>query len=165
MSASLKQESPKYCANCLSKLVNLHIRADELRCKCPDCQGQKFSRCARCHIVPYCSKECQQEHWGKHKKICKKLSEWKKPEVEFIPTPLAGMLSRSKRDPSGVIFDAYTLFFKTGWQPLPRQPPALQLPFPFHIDAFHLHGWIDEHLRYLICNFVCLLGKEISVIL
>lgn len=34
----------------------------------------EFSKCARCRMVVYCSKECQIENWEKdHKKECKKL--------------------------------------------------------------------------------------------
>ena len=34
----------------------------------------EFSKCGRCRVVVYCSKECQIENWEKeHKKECKKL--------------------------------------------------------------------------------------------
>ena len=31
----------------------------------------KLSRCGRCRVAAYCSKECQKEHWKKHKQHCK----------------------------------------------------------------------------------------------
>jgi hypothetical protein len=30
--------------------------------------------CARCMSIRYCSRECQSQHWGVHKKSCKKVS-------------------------------------------------------------------------------------------
>ena len=39
---------------------------------------QNKKRCSACKKVYYCSVECQRNHWGEHKKICKKLSFVKK---------------------------------------------------------------------------------------
>ena len=36
--------------------------------------AQKLTRCSRCHIVKYCSKECQVQHWKHHKAFCKAAS-------------------------------------------------------------------------------------------
>ncbi|KAF7364396.1 hypothetical protein MSAN_01100300 [Mycena sanguinolenta] len=32
--------------------------------------GQPMRKCGKCHVVWYCSKECQTKHWPKHKPIC-----------------------------------------------------------------------------------------------
>lgn len=48
--------------------------------KCPvvlDCKGcgkedEKLSRCGKCEVVKYCSKECQKNDWDAHKRVCTK---------------------------------------------------------------------------------------------
>ncbi|KAJ6481977.1 hypothetical protein C8R45DRAFT_1003676 [Mycena sanguinolenta] len=32
--------------------------------------GQPMRKCGKCHVVWYCSRECQTKHWPKHKPIC-----------------------------------------------------------------------------------------------
>jgi len=44
------------CANCYEKGVSSHTI--------------QLLRCNRCKFFRYCSKECQQEHWPKHKSAC-----------------------------------------------------------------------------------------------
>lgn len=39
---------------------------------CEWCGGAGTSRCGRCHVVYYCSREHQMEDWTNHKKVCKK---------------------------------------------------------------------------------------------
>lgn len=52
--------------------------------KCPK-NGQVLKKCnvvlkscARCKVVKYCSKECQQRHWRVHRKDCPNLALWRK---------------------------------------------------------------------------------------
>ena len=42
---------------------------------CSTCKKtcQNLKRCARCHSVYYCSKECQRSHWLQHKLVCNKI--------------------------------------------------------------------------------------------
>jgi tetratricopeptide (TPR) repeat protein len=41
---------------------------------CGHCgRSDKLSACSTCTTVQYCSKSCQQKHWGKHKVDCSKL--------------------------------------------------------------------------------------------
>ena len=67
-----------------------HIRM--LRCSrlqghnefiCSNCERSfaKVFRCARCHIVSYCSKECQRASWKSHKATCEKFREALKQEA------------------------------------------------------------------------------------
>jgi len=37
---------------------------------CGTCEAEASFRCARCHQVRYCSKECQKSHWKNHKAAC-----------------------------------------------------------------------------------------------
>ena len=39
-------------------------------CGASEADGVSFSFCSRCKFIVYCSKECQKEHWKKHKTIC-----------------------------------------------------------------------------------------------
>ena len=49
---------------------------DSAAAKCGNCaktksdSGNDLKFCARCHVTPYCSKECQKSNWKAHKKIC-----------------------------------------------------------------------------------------------
>ena len=38
------------------------------------CNEKGLKRCTRCEAAQYCSKECQQDHWKRHKKCCKMIS-------------------------------------------------------------------------------------------
>jgi MYND finger len=40
---------------------------------------KSMPRCSKCKAVSYCSRVCQEEHWTKHKKQCRKT---KKPEED-----------------------------------------------------------------------------------
>lgn len=42
---------------------------------CPVCNEKATKRCGRCQNIYYCSKECQVNHWKKHKKTCTKKTE------------------------------------------------------------------------------------------
>lgn len=51
---------------------------------CEWCGGAGTCRCGRCHIVYYCSKEHQMQHWAMHKKVCKKSAPPVIPPVSNI---------------------------------------------------------------------------------
>lgn len=42
--------------------------------KCSNCESSShdLKKCAGCHLVSYCSRECQKEHWKGHKAECGK---------------------------------------------------------------------------------------------
>jgi len=42
-------------------------------CNAPDSQDQPLKRCGGCHLVAYCSKECQMKNRYKHKYVCKEF--------------------------------------------------------------------------------------------
>lgn len=43
------------CTNCLKSAAELDI---------------KLKQCGKCHVQPYCSRECQVAHWPIHKQLC-----------------------------------------------------------------------------------------------
>lgn len=46
---------------------------DRKTCSGCGCVAAKLSKCARCELVAYCSKECQKMHWPEHKGDCKRV--------------------------------------------------------------------------------------------
>nr|XP_012561616.1 uncharacterized protein LOC105846952 [Hydra vulgaris] len=43
--------------------------------QCSLCKKDADNQCSRCHLVTYCSKNCQKMHWKKHKKECRPYTE------------------------------------------------------------------------------------------
>ncbi|KAF8126338.1 hypothetical protein EV363DRAFT_1434256 [Boletus edulis] len=43
---------------------------EEKRCENCKTKGSGLKQCARCHVVRYCSTECQRAHWKAHKPAC-----------------------------------------------------------------------------------------------
>ena len=125
-----------FCANCCSKMNQLllkGLRGFEVlyQCSCSNCQTGKFSRCAWCQIVPYCSKDCQIEHWRSHKRICKKLSR---------------IVQCEQSELSQVV-----LAFYFNYDPNIKPETVLRIRLlPFPLDIKKQHGWIDGYLVCLI---------------
>ena len=118
----------EFCANCMGKMANLHLVEDLpspdliiqeiFRCICSSCRAGKFSRCGGCHLVPYCSKECQLEHRSQHKKLCKDLAKReRRPETGKV---VFFSVSWTKKEERRI------------WIPLPTQLPNIEI---FWIDA------------------------------
>ena len=151
----------KFCANCLGKMAGLVITGTlGVHCVCDNCQKNNFSRCARCHIVPYCSKGCQIEHWISHKKFCKKLA----GKVMKIPPP--GMKwDFFKVNMFRFTVEVFCHSFQTNCFANFALLSLPALPFPFHWDDRRLNGWIEEYLIYLSNMAVRLLGTKMKTFL
>lgn len=50
---------------------------------CAHCNAEAKTYCRACSQQSYCSKECQEKDWKKHKKLCKKLQAMHRAQ----PTP------------------------------------------------------------------------------
>ena len=46
------------------------IHRDLLRCVRCDQDGDTIKKCAKCHSVSYCRRECQVADWPRHKRPC-----------------------------------------------------------------------------------------------
>ena len=54
---------------------------------CASCkEADAQMRCSNCKLIRYCSKQCQKNHWSKHKKICAKLKSKKNQDNTTTPT-------------------------------------------------------------------------------
>ena len=102
-------------------------------------------KCTRCHVVAYCGKECQEEHWHKgHKKYCKYLggikkakhSEHKKETCKIcIMSDSIGDLVFSPANPNYVC-----IFEHADWSLL---PPTFPHPFP-------LTGSLEDRIERML---------------
>ena len=120
--APVEKWSLTCCANCA--LFNW---------KQPD-PKKPLQRCTRCHVVTYCGRECQEEHWNKvHRKHCKYLGGIKKAphsehQKETCDTCIAsnslGDLVFSPTNPNYVC-----IFEHADWSLLPSTFPH---PFPLN---------------------------------
>jgi len=162
----------KFCANCLNRLELLDISPYCVTCKCSNCQSQRFSTCGGCLTVPYCSRECQKEHWMyNHKSLCKMFSGEKIPREAC----LARALNKVKAKEQGVPPKFYLLqvrseellesyfwsIFKSADGTLDCCPTTARenakprvIEFPFIVGEGEKNGWIDQYLDYL--NFLVL---------
>ena len=135
MALSASLGPARFCANCSGKMLNLGSDGGKVRCLCSSCQTGKFSRCGGCHLVPYCSKECQLEHRGQHKKLCKDLARREGPGTE-----------------------AEVIFFTLYWARIPAN--SFSIPLPIKLPKLEI-GWIDAYLSNLL-SLVSSIGKEIQ---
>ena len=63
--------------------MNMQLSREFIRCANPSCNLNKldkstgkikFKQCSRCHVVIYCSRECQTAHYPEHKRLCREHS-------------------------------------------------------------------------------------------
>ena len=136
----------RFCANCLGKNLPFHeeILGFSLgHCSCPDCQTGRFSRCGGCHLVPYCSRECQLQHRSQHEKLCQDLARRERTTTEagtfYLLQPVSTFYSRFWLGDLSVLSLGINI-------PLPTKLPKIV--------------WIDASLANLL-NLVNSVGKEI----
>ncbi|XP_066921074.1 uncharacterized protein [Clytia hemisphaerica] len=56
------------------KISDVFVSPRSTSFKCSNCsKGDAENRCSRCTAVKYCSKECQKDHWVKHKTHCNEI--------------------------------------------------------------------------------------------
>lgn len=55
------------------------VQDDTAKITCTQCGAEdNLKKCSQCQTTQYCSKECQNADWPKHKRVCNKLKEAKK---------------------------------------------------------------------------------------
>jgi hypothetical protein len=63
---------------------------------CIVCNKHASANCAKCTLIPYCSRECQLKHWNVHKKTCKtpdQLIEFNRSQKDEIYSKLTESIS------------------------------------------------------------------------
>ena len=60
------------CTVQYTSVNNKHNKMFEMICDNPGCDKPGSKKCARCGMVSYCGRDCQQKHWKTHKKVCGK---------------------------------------------------------------------------------------------
>jgi hypothetical protein len=67
----------EFVGTMMEKLSTYHnsVRAFVRCAKCNilEKSEKEFQKCSRCGLVFYCSKDCQREDWGNHKRVCKEI--------------------------------------------------------------------------------------------
>ena len=106
------------------------------RCICSSCRTEKFSRCGGCHLVPYCSKECQVEHRSQHRKLCKDLAK-RETSTELLSVTGAFSMYWTHLSPRLISI------------PLPTQLPSLDIP------------WIGDYLTNLL-HMILAVGRKVQ---
>ena len=71
--------------------INLETKCSNVCCF----KSGKFKRCAGCRILRYCSNECQEHSWPKHKAVCKLLREHVKFLRDHVQTSAEKELPRN----------------------------------------------------------------------
>ncbi len=68
---------------------------------CSNCRARcELKRCGKCYTAAYCNETCLENHWSKHKKICKVLR--KKSSLLITSTKRAGYDGMIKRHAKGL---------------------------------------------------------------
>ncbi|KAJ7055534.1 hypothetical protein C8F01DRAFT_1158544 [Mycena amicta] len=53
-------------------------------CTKQETKALEFKRCAGCHTISYCGKECQKADWSRHKEACREHTELKRARKGFM---------------------------------------------------------------------------------
>jgi len=57
----------------LEKEEIFQVKCSNPFCKEMEFENARFLKCARCYFERYCSRNCQEIHWGDHKRYCSKI--------------------------------------------------------------------------------------------
>ncbi|KAF8209443.1 hypothetical protein K438DRAFT_1811052 [Mycena galopus ATCC 62051] len=98
-------EGPKYTKEEIDEMRKGPIRCDNCR-KTSKEVGKKMSVCSACASAPYCSVECQRQHWKKHKVNCKKVTSGELTRLAMsLPVGDIGDPHRQGNRTSGKVFE------------------------------------------------------------
>ena len=174
-SSDTSKGQAKFCSNCISKMEMLDIRPLGVYCKCSNCQSKTFSVCGGCRMVPYCSKECQKEHWkSNHKARCVLFSSEKNSAIERAMMAQvarmggAGEVMCKQINKTERLMESHIwALFKSDCGMLEHDKEIEEEDLnradgslcPVDIVDYRRNGWIAEHLNYLNFLVSAILGS------
>ena len=71
---------------------------EEFSLQCVGCKKSLSAdalMCSNCHLAPYCSNQCQEQHWHQHRRDCVKVKEFKQWIAEKAPLAKVGAFADS----------------------------------------------------------------------
>lgn len=77
LASELSLKAKRYIAQSDIHTIN-YFRATCAECSTTEPSPNEFKNCARCKQVCYCSQQCQQRDWSRHKKVCNTTNLWKR---------------------------------------------------------------------------------------
>jgi len=71
---------------------------DKLLCMNNLCTEKGLKQCTRCKFACYCSKECQKDHWRRHKQCCKMITAGPEMSLRFFKAVNDCQIASNQRD-------------------------------------------------------------------
>ncbi|KAI8843389.1 hypothetical protein BJ741DRAFT_590726 [Chytriomyces cf. hyalinus JEL632] len=106
---NLMEQVSLYTASLPANLYHVLVLVG-MTMNCANCltASSSLRNCAKCHRASYCNKQCQGQHWGVHRHICKK-------GYKIVTTASQGKVLQSTGDfqPGNVIFQEKPLVLFT----------------------------------------------------
>lgn len=138
------------CPTCnTNHLTKTNTSKDETKDSGKD-EKDSVNRCAGCHSVYYCNRECQKKHWRAHKTICQALQELSKSKKGFIKNVLKPGDKDKVPKAGQEVYVHYTGVLPNGKEFDSSRKGPNSAPFSFLLGFGQvIQGW-DEGVRSMV---------------